>query len=325
MANTKNYILRRIVSTVLTFLVIATIIFFLFRMVGDPASLFMSPGMNNEQLERIRSSFGLNDPLYVQYYRYMVNIITLDFGVSFYYRSGTGPIVVERMINSLFLTLPAILIAYIGGSAGGVLMAWKRGEPLERAGLLGAIIFRSTPRFWLGILLLFVFAGIFGWFPSFGMLSHNVEYKGHLQLLLTPDFYHHIILPILSMTFYLMGLPLLLMRTSMLEVINEDFVDVCRAKGLTEREVMYKHVARNALLPVVTAFAVGIAFSFGGNVLVETVFSYPGVGRLMVDSVFRSDYPVAQLSFLMMAALVLFMNFVADMAYFFLDPRVKAE
>lgn len=325
MANTKNYILRRIVSTVLTFLVIATIIFFLFRMVGDPASLFMSPGMNNEQLERIRSSFGLNDPLYVQYYRYMVNIITLDFGVSFYYRSGTGPIVVERMINSLFLTLPAILIAYIGGSAGGVLMAWKRGEPLERAGLLGAIIFRSTPRFWLGILLLFVFAGILGWFPSFGMLSHNVEYKGHLQLLLTPDFYHHIILPILSMTFYLMGLPLLLMRTSMLEVINEDFVDVCRAKGLTEREVMYKHVARNALLPVVTAFAVGIAFSFGGNVLVETVFSYPGVGRLMVDSVFRSDYPVAQLSFLMMAALVLFMNFVADMAYFFLDPRVKAE
>lgn len=325
MANTKNYILRRIVSTVLTFLVIATIIFFLFRMVGDPASLFMSPGMNNEQLERIRSSFGLNDPLHVQYYRYMVNIITLDFGVSFYYRSGTGPIVVERMINSLFLTLPAILIAYIGGSAGGVLMAWKRGEPLERAGLLGAIIFRSTPRFWLGILLLFVFAGILGWFPSFGMLSHNVEYNGHLQLLLTPDFYHHIILPILSMTFYLMGLPLLLMRTSMLEVINEDFVDVCRAKGLTEREVMYKHVARNALLPVVTAFAVGIAFSFGGNVLVETVFSYPGVGRLMVDSVFRSDYPVAQLSFLMMAALVLFMNFVADMAYFFLDPRVKAE
>nr|WP_265338714.1 ABC transporter permease [Halalkalirubrum salinum] len=221
--------------------------------------------------------------------------------------------------------MPAILLAYVFGSIGGVVMAWRRGEPLERVGLLGAIIFRSTPRFWLGIILLFVFAGILGWFPSFGMLSQDIEFRGHLALLLEPDFYHHIILPIASMTFYLMGLPLLLMRTSMLEVINEDFVDVCIAKGLTQREVMFKHVARNALLPVVTAFAVGIAFSFGGNVLVETVFSYPGVGRLMVDSVFRSDYPVAQMSFLMMAAVVLTMNFLADLTYFYLDPRVKAE
>lgn len=321
----KKYVLRRIVSTVVTFFVIATIVFFLFRMVGDPASLFMSPGMDGEQLERIRASFGLDEPLYIQYYRYMINLITLDFGVSFYYSSSTGPIVIERMINSLYLTLPAILIAYIGGSLGGVLMAWKRGEPLERMGLIGAVIFRSTPRFWLGILLLFVFAGILGWFPSYGMLPHDVEFRGHLYLLVEPSFYHRIILPILSMTFYLMGLPLLLMRTSMLEVINEDFVDVCRAKGLTESEVMYKHVARNALLPVVTAFAVGIAFSFGGNVLVETVFSYPGVGRLMVDSVFRSDYPVAQMAFLAMAAMVLSMNFVADILYFYLDPRVKAE
>lgn len=325
MANLKKYVLVRIASTVLTFLVIATVIFFLFRLVGDPASLFMSPGMDNEQIEKIRSSFGLNDPVHVQYYRYMINLITLDFGVSFYYRSDTGPIVLERMINSLFLTMPAILIAYIGGSLGGVLLAWKRGEPIERAGLIGAIIFRSTPRFWLGILLLFVFAGVLSWFPSFGMVSNEVAFDGHLDLLLLPDFYHHIVLPILSMTFYLMGLPLLLMRTSMLEVINEDFVNICRAKGLTETEVMYKHVARNALLPVVTAFAVGIAFSFGGNVLVETVFSYPGVGRLMVDSVFRSDYPVAQFSFLMMAAVVLIMNFVADLTYFYLDPRVSSE
>jgi len=323
--NIQKFVLKRIATTVVTFFIIATIVFFLFRMVGDPAALFMSPGMDGEQIERIRSSFGLNQPLYIQFFQYMVNIVTLDFGVSFYYRLPTGPVVFERMLNSLFLTLPAILMAYGFGAIGGVFMAWKRGEPLERSGLLAAIVFRSTPRFWLGIILLFVFAGILGWFPSFGMLPNDVEFRGHLYLLLEPSFYHRIILPILSMTFYLMGLPLLLMRTSMLEVINEDFVDVLRAKGLTERRVMYKHVARNALLPVVTAFAVGIAFSFGGNVLVETVFSYPGVGRLMVDSVFRNDYPVAQMSFLMMAAVVLTMNFVADIAYFFLDPRVKAE
>lgn len=320
----KTYILRRIVGTVVTFFVIASVVFFLFRMVGDPASLFMAPGMDGEQLERIRASFGLDEPLYVQYYRYMVNILTLDFGVSFYYRSDVAPVVFERMLNSLFLTIPAITIAYVGGILGGVYMAWNRGERSETFGLLAATAFRSTPRFWLGILLLFFGAGIFGLFPSFGMVSHNVDATG-LAVLLEPDFYHHIILPILSMTFYLMGLPLLLMRTSMLEVINEDFIDVCIAKGIGERDVMYKHAARNAMLPVITAMAVGIAFSFGGNVLVETVFSYPGVGRLMVDSVFRSDYPVAQFAFLLMAAAVLTMNLIADLAYSYLDPRVSLE
>ncbi len=323
--DTKTYIVRRVFGTIVTFFAVATAIFFLFRMVGDPASLFLTPGMNAEQMAVIRSRFGLDEPLYIQYYRYMVGVVTLDFGVSFYFQSATVPIVLERMVNSMFLTLPAILLAYVGGILGGAYMAWRRGERIETAGLLAAVLFRSTPRFWLGILLLFVLAGWLGLFPSYGMVSHDVERRGFLYLLIEPDFYHHLVLPILSMTFYLMGLPLLLMRTSMLEVINEDFVDICLAKGLSENEVMYKHVARNAMLPVITAFAVGIAFSFGGNVLVETVFSYPGVGRLMVDSVFRSDYPVAQFAFLSMAAVVLTMNLIADIAYLYLDPRVKLE
>ena len=321
----RKYVLKRIASTVLTFFVIATIVFFLFRQIGDPAALFFTPDMGPEQIERIKESFGLGEPLYIQYLKYLQGIVTLNFGQSFFFSEPVAPLVIERLVNSLFITVPAILFAYVGGIVGGVLLAWKRGEPLEETGLVTALVFRSSPRFWVGLLLLFVFSFTLGWLPYGGMLSSNIEYTGHLELLLIPDFYKHIVMPIVSMSLYLMGLPLLLMRTSMLEVIHEDFVNVCRAKGMTETDLMYRHVARNALLPVVTAFAVAIAFSFGGNVLVETVFSYPGVGRLMVNSAFRSDYPVAQFSFLLMAGAVLVMNMLADIVYGYLDPRVSYD
>lgn len=321
----RRYIAIRVLGTVATFFVVATIVFFTFRQLGDPTVLFMNPGMGPEQTQRVRESFGLNEPLHVQYLKYLYNIVSLDFGNSFFYAEPAAPIVFERLINSLFLTLPAILIAYVGGILGGVLMAWRRGDPVESAGLVAALTFRSSPRFWVGLLLLFVFSFTLNWFPFGGMISSNIDYTGHLDLITKPDFYRHLVLPIISMALYLMGLPLLLMRTSMLEVIHEDFVEVCRAKGMTETNLMYRHVARNALLPVVTAFAVAIAFSFGGNVLVETVFSYPGIGRLMVNSAFRNDYPTAQFAFLLMAAAVLTMNLVADVIYGYLDPRVTYD
>jgi ABC-type dipeptide/oligopeptide/nickel transport system permease component len=321
----KSYLAKRVLTTLLTFVLIATVIFFLFRQLGDPAALFMSADMTAEQLEEIRASFGLDQPLYVQYLNYIVGIFTFDFGLSIFYMEPTGPLVIERLQNSLLLTIPSIFFAYVVGIGGGVILAWKRGEPVERFGLVTALIFRSSPRFWVGLLLLFVFSGILGWFPSAGMLAGTNSFDSHLELLFMPDFYMHAILPIISMTLYLIGLPLLLMRTSMLEVIHEEFVDLARAKGMSETGVMYKHVARNALLPVLTAFAVAIAFSFGGNVLVETVFSYPGVGRLMVNSALRNDYPVAQFAFLVMAGAVLLMNLVADLLYGVLDPRVTYD
>lgn len=321
----RRYIAKRLVTALITYIAIATIIFFLFRQVGDPRAIFMNPSMSPEQFQQIEERFGLNDPLHVQFMKYLVNIFTFDFGISFYYTEEAAPILFERLKNSLLLTVPAILLAYAVGILGGVVLAWKRGEGVERAGLMGALVFRSSPRFWVGLLLLYLFAHQVVLFPGGGMYTAGEEFKSHLHLLVDPTFYHHAALPIISMSLYLMGLPLLLMRTSMLEVINEDFVDICRAKGMKERDVMYKHVARNALLPVLTAFAVALAFSFGGNVLVETVFSYPGVGRLMVNSVFRGDYPVAQFAFLLMAGMVLLMNLFADIMYGYLDPRVTYD
>ncbi|KAB1185326.1 MULTISPECIES: ABC transporter permease [Haloferax] len=321
----RNYLAKRLVGTAFSYLVIATMIFFMFRQIGDPLGLHISPNMSPQQVTELKEVFGLNDPWYVQYFTFLKGLVTFNWGISFYYMESTYGIVTQRLFNSLLLTLPAILIGYIGGILGGIYLGWKRGQPSERLGMIIALLFRSTPRFWVGILLIFVFGAKLGLFPMSGMLSPGSEFGGHLELLVRPDFYWHAALPIASMTLYLMGLPLLLMRTSMLEVINMDFVDLIRAKGASEQRVMYRHVARNAMLPVSTAFAVAIGFSFGGNVLVETVFSYPGIGRLMVNSVFRGDYPVAQFSFLIMAAVVLVMNLVADIAYGYLDPRVSYE
>jgi len=321
----RSFIGRRLISTFLTFIAIATIIFFLFRQVGSPEALFMSPSMNAEQIARIREQFGLDEPLYVQYYKYLINIFTMDFGISFYYRTDAGPLLIRRLQNSLLLTVPAIVLSYVVGTLGGVILAWKRGDSIERLGLMNAILFRSSPRFYVGLLLLFFLSGTFAFFPYGGMLPAGQSFQSHVGLITNPTFYRHAILPIIAMSLYLTGLPLMLMRTSMLEIIGEDFVDICRAKGMSETDVMYKHVARNAILPVMTAFAVAIAFSFGGNVLVETVFSYPGVGRLMVNSVFRGDYPVAQFAFLLMAGMVLIMNMIADIMYGYLDPRVTYD
>jgi peptide/nickel transport system permease protein len=317
--------LKRVFGTVIAYFIIATMIFFMFRQIGDPLGLHISPNMSPSQVEEMKEVFGLDAPWYIQYANFIKGLFTFKWGISFYYMESTYQIVTTRLLNSLLLTLPAILIGYIGGILGGIYLGWKRGKPSEKFGMIVALIFRSTPRFWVGILLIFVFGATFNLFPMSGMLSAGSSFSGHLDLLTRPNFYWHAVLPIVSMTLYLTGLPLLLMRTSMLEVINMDFVNLIRAKGASERRVMYRHVARNAMLPVTTAFAVAIGFSFGGNVLVETVFSYPGIGRLMVNSVFRGDYPVAQFAFLIMAAVVLVMNLIADIAYGYLDPRVSYE
>jgi len=321
-----KYLVKRLLGTILAYVVVATIIFFLFRQLGDPVSIFVDQAnFNQQQVEEMKRTFGLAAPLHVQYLRYLQNIFTLNLGVSFFHGSPVRPIILNRLFNSLLLTIPALLLAYLIATVSGVYMAMKRGEPAETTGLVTAIIFRSAPRFWVGLVFLFVFSFSLGIFPYGGILSPGNEITGKLGLLLTPELYAHISLPIVSMMLYLIGLPLLLMRTSILEIINDDFINILRAKGLNESEVMYKHVARNAILPVITAFAVAIGYSFGGNVLVETVFSYPGIGRLMVKSVFRGDYPLAQASFLLMAAMVLIMNFVADIAYGIMDPRVTYD
>lgn len=320
----RRYLLRRFGLMGLSMLVVLTILFVLFRMVpGDPLSMVLTPRMSPEIRQQLVERYGLHEPLYVQYVRYIANVLQGNFGVSFYYGRPVFDIVFDRLVNTLALMVTAFVFAYAIGTYLGAHMAWIRGTRRERAEMVVLLLVRSTPVFWTGMMLLYVFAFELNWFPIGGMRGFDAQYSGFVSKFFSVDFLYHLVLPALSLSLFYLGLPLLLMRNNMLEVLTEGYIDTARAKGLSNRRIMLSHAARNAILPVVTAFAISIGFSVGGQVLIETVFSWPGLGQEMVKSAIRNDHPLAQASFFLLSVIVIVMNFVADLTYSYLDPRVR--
>ncbi|SIR87760.1 peptide/nickel transport system permease protein [Haladaptatus litoreus] len=320
----KRYVARRLALMVVSLFTVVTILFFLFRMVpGGPMSAIMSPRMSPEAQRRVIEEFGLNEPLWKQYLLYMAQVVQLDFGQSFYYSRPVTSIIGDRFINTMALMLTAFTISYAFGIYFGAQLGWIRGTTKERAGMLVVLLLRSTPVFWTGMIVLYIFSFELGMFPLGGMRGVTANYSGTADKFLSVDFLYHLALPVFTLCTYYTGLPLLLMRNNLLEVLSEDYIDTARAKGLTNRRILFQHAVRNAILPVVTAFAIAVGFAVGGQVLIETVFSWPGLGREMVQAALRSDYPVAQGAFALMSFIVITMNFIADIAYTYLDPRVE--
>lgn len=321
-----NFFIRRTLQLVLTLWAVATALFALFRLMpGDPTAYIISPQMSPEIRQQIIENMGLNDPLWVQYLRYLENLVMLDLGRSFYSNAPVKDVILTYLPNTLVLMLSAFIIAYIIGITLGVLTGWYRGSQFEKGAVVTALVGRSVPSFWVGILVLWVFGATFKVIPMAGMTSMGTEPSGFFDMITSVDFLYHLLAPASVLAFYYMGYPLLIMRNSMLETLSEDFIDICRAKGLTERTIMFKHAARNAMLPVLTAAAIAVGFAVGGSVLIEIVFGWPGIGREMIRAVLRRDYPVAQGTFLMLATTVIFMNFVADLLYGVFDPRVTYD
>lgn len=321
-----NFFVRRTVQLVVTLWAIATALFMLFRLMpGDPTSYIVSPQMTPEVRQRIIDSYGLNDPLWVQYLRYIENLATFNLGRSFKTNAQVSDVVLTYLPNTLVLMLTAFVLAYTIGVTLGVLTGWYRGSDFEKGAVVTALVGRSVPSFWVGILAIWVFGAKFNIIPMSGMTSLGTNPSGFFDMVFSLDFLHHLVAPVLVLAFYYTGYPLLIMRNSMLETLSEDFIDICRAKGLTERTIMFKHAARNAMLPVLTAAAIAVGYAVGGSVLIETVFGWPGIGREMIRAVLRRDYPVAQGTFLVLALSVVFMNFVADLLYGVLDPRVTYD
>jgi peptide/nickel transport system permease protein len=302
---------------------IATILFLMFRLLpGDPTLAYIDPSFTEEQQRMIRHDFGLDLPLAQQYVIYLGNLLHGQFGLSFRQRLPVLDLVFSTLPNTLLLTLVAVIVAYVFGALFGAVLAWKRGSVFEMVSVPLVLATRAAPEFWVGMVLLAVFAFGLEWFPSGGAASPGATYTSLWARVFSLDFARHLVLPALTLAIYLQGLPVLLMRSNMLEVMGEEFVTMARMKGLPERDIMLRHAARNALLPLVTAFALGFGASVGGDVLVETVFSWPGLGRMLVDAVGSSDYPLAQGAFLLIAAVLVLMNFAADLLYGVLDPRV---
>ncbi len=314
---------KRLAHMVFVLWAIATLLFLMFRLLpGDPTLAYIDPTFTEQQRQQILHEFGLDQSLAQQYWVYLGNLLHGEFGLSFRQREPVAHLVLSTLPNTLLLTLVALIVAYVFGALAGVLLAWRRGSVLEAASLPLVLATRAAPEFWVGMVLLAVFAFGLDWFPSGGANAPGAVFPSEWARIFSADFAAHLVLPAVTLAIYLQGLPLLLMRSNMIEVMGEEFVTMARMKGLPERTIMLRHAARNALLPLVTAFALGFGASIGGDVVVETVFSWPGLGRLLVDAVSNSDYPLAQGAFLLIAVVLVLMNFVADLAYGLLDPRV---
>jgi peptide/nickel transport system permease protein len=318
------YLLRRLLHMVFVLWAVATIVFLMFRLMpGDPSTAFIDPTFTEDQQREIRAQFGLDRPLAEQYAIYLGNLLRGEFGLSFRQRQPVLGMVLDVLPNTLLLTMTSLIIAYIFGTLLGAVMAWKRGSKFEAVTVPLVLTTRAAPEFWVGMVMLAIFAFGLGWFPSGGANAAGAEFSSEWDRVFSLDYLRHLALPAFTLAIYLQGLPALLMRSSMLEVMREEFVTMSRMKGLSERSIMLRHAARNALLPLVTAFALGFGQSVGGNVVVENVFSWPGLGRLLADAIANSDYPLAQCAFLLIALVLVLMNFLADLLYGLLDPRVS--
>jgi peptide/nickel transport system permease protein len=320
----QEYIIRRILFTLLTLFGVATILFFIFRiMPGDPTAQVISPALDEVAQARLKQAYGLDKPLYVQYVLYLKNLVVLEWGRSFTSSRKVFDILTYRFWNTIFLMGASMCFVLVIGTGLGMVMAWRREGPLDMGGTVAALVFQSAPPFVTGLLLLMVLSYRLDLFPTGGMYTPGAEMGKGFAIFLSRDFLHHLILPTITVSLYYLATPMLIMRDSMLEVMGSDFIELAKAKGLAPHVVMIKHAARNALLTVVTVSSLMIGFAIGGQVLVESVFSWPGMGQLMVEAASSHDYPVAQATFLLLAALVIFLNLVSDISYCYLDPRIK--
>jgi peptide/nickel transport system permease protein len=268
-------------------------------------------------------NFGLDKPLWQQYPIYIGNLLRGELGVSFIQSRPVWDILMEALPNTVVLTVVSLVFAYAIGILAGASLAFRRGGIAEAIAIPAALATRAAPEFWIGMLVLAAFAFRLGWFPTSGAASPGAEVNSVGARLVSADFWWHLCLPALTLTLYLQGLPLLLMRATMLEILNDEFIVMARMKGLSRWSIVIRHAARNALLPVVTTFALGLGASIGGDAVVETVFSWPGIGRVLVTAVQTADYPLAQGAFVMIAFVLVAMNTIADLAYAVLDPRVS--
>jgi peptide/nickel transport system permease protein len=327
----RKFVIQRTFQAVITLFFISTALFIMFRLLpGDPTTTAISPALSGEAQQRVLEAYGLDEPLYIQYVLFIKNMVLLDWGVSFQTQAPVFEFLKPRIVNTIVIMVPIMFLSILTGIIVGTAAAWYRKSSFDN--LITTLMFtaRSVPIFFSGGLLLIIFSYKLQILPTGGMhsatwaSSHGPDI-GFLQQFLNYDFFIHALGPIIAGVFYYSAPPTLLMRSSMLENIGKPYLKVLESKGLSEKKIMFKHAARNSLLPVVTAASLMIGYAVGGQVLLETVFSWPGMGKAMVDSVRQNDYPVAQAAFVVMATTVVFLNLVADILYAYLDPRVSYD
>ena len=325
------FLLRRLFQAVPLILGIATLVFFLLSLApGDAVSFLVSPNITPEALEQIRRNMGLDQPVHIRYLRWMGSMLTGDFGISLSRNEPVLDIILEILPNTLVLSLAAIVVAFAGGILIGVFQAVRQNRFADSALSVVGLFFYSMPSFWLALMLILVFSlgarNLWGWpiwFPASGMTSVEYPFMSPGEQL--RDRLAHLVLPALSLALVLAAGVARYMRASMLEVIRQDYVRTARSKGLSEFRVIARHALPNGLIPIVTLLGLYLPTFFSGAVLIETVFAWPGMGRLVVDAIFQRDYPVVMAGTFIFAVMVVAGNLIADMLYALVDPRIRYD
>jgi peptide/nickel transport system permease protein len=303
-----GYVTRKVFHTLFVALGVITLVFVALRMSGDPAAAMLPGDASVEETIALRRTLGLDRPLYAQYASFLGSAVTGDFGMSFRHQQPAFELVLERLPATLELAFAALVLALLVALPLGILAAVYRGGAVDIAAMVFAVIGQATPYFWMGIMLILIVAVQLDWLPTSG--------RGGVERL---------ILPAVTLGTHFAASLARLTRTSMLEVLGQNFVTTARAKGLSERSVILGHALKNAAVPVVTLIGLQFGTLLGGAVVTETIFAWPGVGRLAVQSIFVRDYPVVQAGVLVLALTFVALNLLVDLLYGWLDPRIRRE
>ncbi|HEU0054755.1 MAG TPA: ABC transporter permease [Longimicrobium sp.] len=325
-----GYLLRRILGAIPLLLGILTIIFFIIHLApGDPTARFFNPNVSPEVIEQMRRNLGLDQPLHVQYVKWLASFLRGDFGYSFGQMRPINEILPETLWNTVQLTLISLVVIFVVGMLIGIVQAVRQYSLADNVLTFVALFFYSMPSFWFALMLILLFslkANQLGWpfqFPAAGMTSVGYEFMTTGEQI--RDRISHLVLPSIALGIGSAAGVARYMRGSMLEVIHQDFIRTARAKGLSERAVIFKHALRNALIPIITLLGLYLPFLLSGAVLVETIFGWPGMGRAIVDAILQRDYPMVMATSFVISAIVVAGNLLSDVLYAVVDPRIRTE
>ncbi|TAH51205.1 MAG: ABC transporter permease [Chloroflexota bacterium] len=332
-----RYLIKRSLTLILVLLGVSLLVFGFVRLIpGDPAVVMLGERATPESIERVRAQLGLDKPVYEQYLIFIANALRGDLGTSVLRQEPVTREILRRFPATIELAFGAMIVATFLGIPLGILSAVKRNSWFDASSMVVALTGVSMPIFWLGLMLIFLFAVTLHWLPSGARLDANAQYEPITNLVLLDSLLQanlalfaqglrHLILPAVALATIPMAIIARMTRSSMLEVLNQDYVRTARAKGLKERSVILRHALRNALLPVITVVGLQVGILLSGAILTETVFSWPGIGRWLVDAIYARDYPIVQGVTLTIAIIFVLINLVVDILYTLVDPRVRLD
>jgi peptide/nickel transport system permease protein len=301
-----SYLVRRGWQSLLVLLGVSAVVFLILHLTGDPALLLLPPDATAEDITAFRKAMGFDDPVAVQYARFLKGALRGDFGQSVRHGEPALDLVLERLPATFELAGAGLLLALCLAIPAGIISAVRRNTLVDYVSTVVALLGQAMPTFWLGIMLILVFSVRLSWLPSSG--------RGDLE---------HLILPAITLGLFTTARITRLTRSGMLEVLGQDYIRTARAKGVSERPVVWKHALKNASIPIVTIVGIELGTLLGGSVITETIFAWPGVGRLSVQAIFNRDYPVVQAAVFLLASTFVMVNFLVDIVYTYLDPRIR--